>query len=41
MTTFRTTEEWLDPNTRKFEMFMNAPGGGPEVPMMSYIYTRA
>ena len=38
MTNYRTTEEQLGPNERKFEMFMDTPDG--EVKMFTHVYTR-
>ncbi len=39
LTDFRTTEEQVDPDTRKFEMFITMPDG-TENKMMSYVYSR-
>ncbi len=40
LTEMRTVEQLVDPNTRKFEMFMKLPDGSDHK-MFSYVYTRA
>ena len=40
LTEMRTVENVVDPNTRKFEMFMKLPDGS-DYKMFSYVYTRA
>jgi hypothetical protein len=40
MINYRTTEEMLDADTRKFEMFRETPGGG-WAKIFSYVYRRA
>lgn len=40
LTTWRTTEEHVDANSRKFEMFMTVPDG-PEIKLFTHLYRRA
>lgn len=40
LTTWRSTERWIDADTRHFEMFMKIPTSGQEIQVMSYTSRR-